>query len=216
MARHRHLWPLSMMCRMFGVTRAGFYAWLGRPQSARAQSNQQLSREIRRRRRPVDAGPRLEHTIALNLLDWEFAASVPNCKWAGDFTYIWTQVGWLYVAAMMDLFSRRIVGWSMNSQMAAQLVTDAMLMAIRRCGPRQALLAHSDQGSQYTSEQFQRLLADHGVTCSMSRSGDCWDNASVESLFSTLKTERTNAADRYAVDVSNRQRVIGIGYCLGS
>jgi putative transposase len=133
--------------------------------------------------------------IAPNLLDREFAASEPNRKWAADFTYIWTQEGWLYVAVVMDLFSRRIVGWSMSSQMTAQLVTDAMLMAIWRRGPRLALMAHSDQGSQYTSEQFQRLLADHGVICSMSRSGDCWDNAAVESFFSTLKTERTSRKD---------------------
>jgi putative transposase len=96
------------------------------------------------------------------------------------------------VAVVLDLFSRRVVGWSMSSQMTAQLVTDAMLMAIWRRGPVKALLHHSDQGSQYTSEDFQRLLSAHGVTCSMSRRGNCWDNAAMESFFSTLKTERTN------------------------
>jgi putative transposase len=85
---------------------------------------------------------------------------------------------------MMDLFSRRVVGWSMNSQMTAQLVTDALLMAIWWRGPVQALLHHSGQGNQYTSEQFQKLLVDHGVACSMTRSGDCWDNAAMESFFS--------------------------------
>jgi putative transposase len=92
----------------------------------------------------------------------------------------------------LDLYSRRIVGWSMSSKMTAQFVTDPMLMAIWRRGPTVALLAHSDQGSQYTSEQFQRLLQEHGVTCSMSRSGDVWDNAAMESFFSSLKTERTS------------------------
>jgi transposase InsO family protein len=96
------------------------------------------------------------------------------------------------LAAVMDLFSRRIVGWSMSSQMTAQLVTHAMLMAIWRRGPVRALLHHSDQGSQPTSEQFQKLLKEHGVTCSMSRSGDCWDNAAMESFFSSFKTERTS------------------------
>lgn len=107
-----------------------------------------------------------------------------------DFTYIWTAEGWLYVAAVIDLFSRRVVGWSMSDAMIAQLVTDALIMAIWRRGKPDALLHHSDQGSQYTSEQFQRLMADNGVACSMSRSGNCWDNAAMESFFSSLKTER--------------------------
>ena len=107
-----------------------------------------------------------------------------------DFTYLWTAEGWLDVAAVIELFSRRVVGWSMSEAMTAQLVTDALIMAIWRRGKPDALLHHSDQGSQYTSEQFQRLMADNGVTCSMSRSGNCWDNAAMESFFSSLKTER--------------------------
>ena len=94
------------------------------------------------------------------------------------------------MAAVIDLFSRRVVGWSMSATMTAQLVTDALIMAIWRRGKPDALLHHSDQGSQYTSEQFQRLMADNGVTCSMSRSGNCWDNAAMESFFSSLKNER--------------------------
>ncbi len=105
----------------------------------------------------------------------------------GDRLYIWTAEGRLYVAAVIDLFSRRVVGWSM----AAQLVADALVMAIWRRGKPDALLHHSDQGSQYASEQFQRLMADNGVTCSMSRTGNVWDNAAMESFFSSLKTERT-------------------------
>ena len=126
------------------------------------------------------------------MLDRAFEASVPNRKWIADFTYIWTAEGWLYVAAVLDLFSRRVVGWSMSATMTAQLVTDALVMAIWRRGKPDTLLHHSDRGSQYTSEQFQRLLADHGVTCSMSRSGNCWDNAAMESFFSSLKIERVN------------------------
>ena len=118
-------------------------------------------------------------------------ATAPNQKWVADFTYIWTAEGWLYVAAVIDLFSRRVVGWSMSATMAAQLVADALVMALWRRGKPDALLHHSDQGSQYSSEQFQTLLADHGVRCSMSRSGNVWDNAAMESFFSSLKTERT-------------------------
>jgi putative transposase len=114
----------------------------------------------------------------------------PNRKWIADFTYVWTAEGWLYVAAVIDLFSRRVVGWSMSAAMTAQLVTDALVMAIWRRGKPDALLHHSDRGSQYTSEQFQKLMADHGVVCSMSRSGNVWDNAAMESFFSSLKTER--------------------------
>ena len=108
-----------------------------------------------------------------------------------DFTYVWTAEGWLFVAAVLDLYSRKVVGWSMNAQMTAQLVIDALMMAIWRRGKPIELLHHSDQGRQYTSEDFQRLLADQGITCSMSRKGDCWDNAAMESFFSTMKTERT-------------------------
>jgi len=98
--------------------------------------------------------------------------------------------GWLYVAVVIDLFSRRVVGWSMSSGMTAQLVTDALVMAIWRRGKPLAVLHHSDRGSQYSSEQFQRLMAELGVICSMSRSGNVWDNAAMESFFSSLKTER--------------------------
>ncbi|MCF1450859.1 MULTISPECIES: IS3 family transposase [Rhizobium/Agrobacterium group] len=143
----------------------------------------------RRRGLPKDAGDRA--VIMPNVLDRQFMAERPNQKWVADFTYIWTAEGWLYVAAVIDLFSRRVVGWSMNANMTAQLVTDALIMAIWRRGKPDALLHHSDQGSQYTSEQFQHLMGDYGITCSMSRSGNVWDNAAMESFFSSLKTERT-------------------------
>ncbi len=149
---------------------------------------QGLRARPRRRGLPKDHGER--SIIAGNVLDRQFMADAPNQKWVADFTYIWTAEGWLYVAAVIDLFSRRVVGWSMQAEMTAQLVTDALVMAIWRRGKPDALLHHSDQGSQYTSEQFQRLMADSGVTCSMSRSGNCWDNAAMESFFSSLKTER--------------------------
>jgi putative transposase len=149
-----------------------------------------LMARARRRRHPADTGPRLPHAIAANVLDRNFTANAANQKWVADFTYVWTAEGWLYVAAVMDLYSRRIVGWSMQLNMTAQLVTDALIMALHRRGRPREVLHHSDQGSQYTSEQFQMLLADAGIVCSMSKRGDCWDNAAMESFFSTLKTER--------------------------
>jgi len=136
----------------------------------RLMRQQALRARPRRRCLPPDTGERSISTIAPNVLDRTFQAPSANCKWVADFTYIWTAEGWLYVAAVVDLFSRRVVGWSMSATMTAQLVTDALMMAIWRRGKPSALLHHSDRGSQYTSEQFQRLMADHGVTCSMSRS----------------------------------------------
>jgi len=152
---------------------------------------QALRARPQRPRLPPDLGERQATTVAANVLDRSFEAATPNRKWIADFTYVWTSWGWLYVAAVVDLFSRRVVGWSMNAAMTAQLVTDALVMAIWRRGKPDALLHHSDRGSQYTSEQFQRLMADHGVVRSMSRSGNFWDNAAMESFFSSLKTERT-------------------------
>ena len=163
----------------------------GRHRIERLMRLQGLRARPRRRRLPPDPGERQATAVAPNMLDRSFEAPAPNRKWIADFTYVWTAEGWLYVAAVLDLFSRRVVGWSMSARMTAQLVTDALTMAIWRRGKPQALLHHSDRGSQYTSEQFQRLLADHGVTCSMSRSGNVWDNAAMESFFSSLKTERT-------------------------
>ncbi|WP_428928012.1 IS3 family transposase [Marinibacterium sp. SX1] len=142
----------------------------------------------KRRQPPKDEGTR--SIKAANVLEREFDADGPNQKWVADFTYIWTVEGWLYVAAVIDLFSRRVVGWPMSDQMTSQMVTDALIMAIWRRGRPKELLHHSDQGSQYTSEPFQRLMDDHGITCSIGRSGNVWDNAAMESFFSSLKTER--------------------------
>jgi putative transposase len=145
----------------------------------------------RRRGLPKDGGERKSEAIACNVLDRQFSADAPNRKWVADFTYIWTAEGWLYVASVIDLFSRRVVGWSMSAAMTSQLVVDALMMAVWRRGRPDAVLHHSDRGSQYTSDQFQRLLADQGIQCSMSRAGNVWDNAAMESFFSSLKTERT-------------------------
>ena len=150
-----------------------------------------LKARPRRRRLPADIGARPVTELPANILDRQFDATAPNRKWVADFTYIWTAEGWLYVAVVLDLYSRRVVGWSMSATMTAELVTDALVMAIWRRGRPKELLHHSDRGSQYTSEQCQRLMAEHGVLCSLSRSGNVWDNAAMESFFSSLKTERT-------------------------
>ena len=157
----------------------------------RLMKDNALKARPRRRRLPVDRGVRPATDLAGNVLDRQFHAAQPNSKWVADFTYIWTAEGWLYVAAVLDLFSRRVVGWSMRAAMTADLVTDALVMAVWRRGRPLEVLHHSDRGSQYTSEQCQRLMSDYGVVCSLSRSGNVWDNAAMESFFSTLKTERT-------------------------
>ena len=155
----------------------------------RLMRQQALRARPRRRGLPKDRGER--SAIADNVLDRKFGADGPNRKWVADFTYIWTAEGWLYVAVVLDLYSRRAVGWSMQSSMSSQLVADALMMAVWRRGKPVQLLHHSDQGSQYTSEHFQQLLREQGITCSMSRAGEVWDNSAMESLFSSLKTERT-------------------------
>jgi transposase InsO family protein len=124
-----------------------------------------------------------------NVLDREFSVAAPNRVWASDITYIRTWEGWLYLAVVIDLFSRRVVGWSMKQRMPAELVLDALTMAIGQRFPGPGLLSHSDRGSQYTSDDYQRALRSLGIKCSMSAKGNCWDNAVVESFFGTLKRE---------------------------
>ena len=133
--------------------------------------------------------------VADNLLGRQFQAAAPNERWVADITYIPTREGWLYLAAVEDLYSRMVVGWSMSDAMASRLVVDALEMAVRRRLPDEGLLAHSDRGSQYASEHYQRLLAKHGIACSMSGVGQCWDNAPMESFFASLKRELVQDAD---------------------
>ena len=133
--------------------------------------------------------------VADNLLDRQFDPGSPNESWVTDITYIPTREGWLYLAAVEDLYSRMVVGWAMAARMTSRLAVDALGMAVRRRLPDADLLAHSDRGSQYASEHYQRLLAGHGITCSMSRRGDCWDNAPMESFFASLKKELVHHED---------------------
>jgi putative transposase len=162
----------------------------GRHRVERLMRQQALRARPKRRARPVDS--RIGNpSIAPNILDRQFVALEPNQKWVADFTYLWTAEGWLYVAVVLDLFARRIIGWSMKPEMTSQLVIDVLMMAVWRRGKPLSVMHHSDRGSQYTSEQFQKLLSELGINCSMSRAGNCWDNSAVESFFSSLKTERT-------------------------
>jgi transposase InsO family protein len=133
--------------------------------------------------------------VAENVLDRQFEPGLTDRAWAADITYIPTRAGWLYLAAVEDLHSRRIVGWSMSDRIDSRLVVDALEMAITRRLPAAGLVAHSDRGSQYVSEHYQRLLTRHGITCSMSRLADCWDNAPMESFFASLKTELVHGED---------------------
>ena len=133
--------------------------------------------------------------VAPNLLDREFHVDVPDRVWVADLTYIWTREGWLYLAVILDLFSRRVVGWSMSKRITSQLTLEALNMALWSRKPSPGLLHHSDRGSQYTCGDYRDVLDEHGVLCSMSRKGDCWDNAVAESFFKTLKVERVNDRD---------------------
>ena len=147
-----------------------------------------------RRRRRYKVTTDSSHSLPVfdNLVQRQFDVPQPDQIYAADVTYIWTQEGWLYLAVVIDLCSRKVVGWSMSSRMKAQLVCDALTMAIWQRRPNAGLIHHSDRGSQYASHAFRKLLKENGVRGSMSRKGDCWDNAVVESFFGSLKQERVH------------------------
>ena len=167
---------------------------VGRKRVARLMRQEGLEGQRKRRFR-VTTDSRHSLPIAANLLNRDFTVSVPNKVWVSDITYIWTREGWLYLAAILDLFSRRVVGWSMDSHIDRDLALDALGMALATRRPEPGLVHHSDRGVQYASVDYQRQLQDHGIACSMSRKGDCWDNAVAESFFSTLKAELVHRTD---------------------
>ena len=143
-----------------------------------------------RKKYKVTTNSNHKQPIFENKINRQFNVADPNQVYVGDITYIWTQEGWLYLAVVIDLFSRKVVGWSMSSRMKTQLVCDALRMAIWQRRPQAGLISHSDRGSQYASKEYRRLLKDNGFIGSMSRLGDCWDNAVAESFFGSLKQER--------------------------
>jgi putative transposase len=235
---------VSRLCRVLGVSRAGFYAWQGRPPSPRAVADQVLTSQIgqvHQRSRGTYGAPRvhaelrLEHGIhvgrkrvarlmraaglvgchrrrrrgltrrdpaaqpAPDLVGRRFTATAPNLVWTADITYVPTWQGWLYLAVVLDVYSRRVVGWAMADHLRTELVIDALDMAIWNRRPTEGLVHHSDQGCQYSSLGFGRRLREAGLVASMGSVGDCYDNAVTESFFATLECElldRTRFATR--------------------
>jgi transposase InsO family protein len=156
---------------------------------AKLMRQERIRAKTKRRFVPRTTDSRHHQPVARNLLDRNFAAPGPNRKWVADITYVPTEEGWLYLAAVLDLFSRKIVGWAMADHLQTDLVSDALHMALAQRQPGDGLLHHSDRGVQYASDDYQQLLTAHGITVSMSGKGDCWDNAVMESFWATLKTE---------------------------
>jgi putative transposase len=242
--------PVSVLCRALGVSRAGFYAAQRRPASPRDQQNERMAVEIaaihrasrrcygsprvhaelrargqctsrkrvarlmrqaglaarRRRAFRVTTQSRHTHPVAPNRLARRFTALAPNRVWVTDITYLATAEGWLYLAVVLDLFSRRVVGWATSDRLGEGVALEALGMGLARRRPPRGLLHHSDRGSQYASAEYRAVLAGHGIERSMSGVGRCWDNAVAESFFATLKVEvdhdgawRTRADARRAV-----------------
>jgi len=147
---------------------------------------------IHRKKFVVNTDSKHNLPVAPNVLNCQFTADRPNQVWVADITYIPTREGWLYLAAIVDIYSRKVVGWAMDKRMTSNLVEQALNMAIYQRRPEKGLIHHSDRGSQYASDLYQNTLKKHGIICSMSRKGNCWDNAVMESFFHTLKTEFIN------------------------
>jgi len=233
MKQLRPHYPVPMMCRMYEVSASGYYAYVNRPPSRRAQEEARLEVEIKaahKRTRRVCGAERLQkdlaehgvkvgvcrikrirkklgirckqtkkfktttdskHTlpVAENLLDQQFEVSRPNTAWLSDITYVWTEEGWLYLAAHKDLFHGEIVGYAMGERITKNLVSQSLFRAIAAKRPGKGLIHHSDRGSQYCAEDYRRLLGQFGMTASMSRKGNCYDNAPMESFWGTLKQE---------------------------
>ncbi len=226
-------YPVTVLCRVLQVSRAGFYAWLGRPEPERVRRDQQLSvlvqasfEESRKTygsprvlRDLIDWGERVsrkrvarlmrqgglearvrrrykcttmsdhDQPVAPNLLDRDFTAAGPNQRWVGDTTELLIGSNKLFLAAIVDLYSRFVVGWATSAVNDRQLTLKALQQALQRRCPERGLLHHSDQGSPYAAEDYRKVLEASEIVCSMSRRGNCWDNAAMESWFSTLKSE---------------------------
>jgi transposase InsO family protein len=251
--RHRRVWPISVQCRVLGVSVSGYHehfvrrasdaqrrhlsddALLVHIKAIHAETRggygwpriwkELLARGIRvgkervqklmqqhgirakgKRRFKVTTDSNHDLPISLNLLNREFNVAEPDRVWAGDITYIATDEGWLFLAVVIDLFSRQVVGWALRQDMTRDIVIDALRMAWfkRRPSKQAGLIFHSDRGSQYASDDFRDVLKEYGITSSMSRRGNCWDNACSETLFGSLKVERLHgqrfATRRQAMD----------------
>jgi putative transposase len=172
---------------------------VGRKRVARLMREEGLVPRRKRRFRTTTQSKH-HHAVAPNLLARDFTASAPNERWVTDITYVWTREGWLYLAAILDLFSRRVVGWATDERIDQKLVSAALGQALNTRCPALGLLHHSDRGVQYASNEYQRALREHGIVCSMSRKGNCWDNAVAESFFATLKGELVDHQDYLSRD----------------
>jgi transposase InsO family protein len=161
---------------------------IGRKRVIRLMQRESLVARVRRRYRVTSSGPN-QQPLPANLLNRQFTADGPNQRWVGDTTELLTPAGKLYLAAIIDLYSRFVVGWAVSAMNNRHLIIKALDMAVKRRCPEQGLLHHSDQGSTYASDDYQAALEKHGITCSMSRRGNCYDNAAMESWFSTVKSE---------------------------
>lgn len=245
-------YPIALLCRVLGVARSGFYAWLEREESPRSTEDRRLKVSIRaswKRSRQTYGSPRIledlkaegeaisrkrvarlmredglvgrqrrrrtvrttdsnhELPVPPNVLDRKFEVAQPNRVWAGDITYLRTAEGWLYLAVILDLFSRRVVGWALEEHMETSLISSAHSMALMRRHVEGKLLHHSDRGSQYASHEYQDRLSANGLVCSMSRKGNCWDNAVVESFFGSLKAELETETREFASRAAARSAV---------
>jgi putative transposase len=233
-AHRRHLSDAALLAHISAVyaEHRGAYGWpriwrelinrgirVGKRRVQRLMQQHGVRARGKRRFRVVTTDSRHDLPIAQNLLNRNFTPAAPNQVWSGDITYIATEEGWLFLAVVIDLFSRKVVGWSMRPDMHRSLVIDALEMAVfQRRPPKGQMIFHSDRGSQYASDDFRAVLDQHGVMASMSRKGNCWDNAVTETLFGSLKVERLHgerfAAIRQAKDETlawllwyNRQRM---------
>jgi putative transposase len=165
---------------------------VGRYKVRRLMKEAGVSVKRRSTRKPQTTDSNHDYAVAPNILNREFDVTKPNETWVGDITYLWTQEGWLYLAVLLDLYSRKVVGWSLSSHVDSELVQGALEMAIGRRHPQAGLIHHTDRGSQYASHAYRDILRDHAMVCSMSGKGDCLDNAVAERFFGSLKRERTS------------------------
>jgi putative transposase len=180
---------------------------VGRAKARRLMKQAGVEVKRRLRRRPQTTDSRQGYGVAPNLLDRGFDVDRPTAAWCGDITYLWTDEGWLYLSVLLDLYSRKVVGWAMSDRIDTTLVANALKMAVGRRNPAQGLLHHSDRGSQYAAQVYRGLLSDYGIECSMSRKGECLDNAVAERFFGSLKREWT-AHRCYATRQAARDDVI--------
>jgi transposase InsO family protein len=187
----------AMNCLGFPISR----------QKARKLMNEAGVRVKYRKKYKVTTDSNHNKPLFENLLKRQFDVDAPDVAYVADITYIWTREGWLYLAVVIDLYSRKVVGWSMSSRMKAQLVVDALRMAIWQRKPKPGLIMHTDRGSQYVSHQYRSLLSAHGIQGSMSRKGDCWDNAVAESFFGSLKQERVHWQN-YQTRIEAQQNIL--------